>query len=39
MLTKHDKRKFLRPEVVAQLNSMLLRAKMVVEGSIIELIV
>ena len=35
MLTKHDKRKFLRPEIVAQLNSMLLRAKMVVEGSII----
>ena len=35
MLTKHDKRKFLQPEIVAQLNSMLLRAKMVVEGSII----
>ncbi len=35
MLTKHDKRKFLRPEIVAQLNSMILRAKMVVEGSII----
>jgi len=30
-----DSKKFLRPEIVAQLDSMLLRAKMVVEGSII----
>ena len=35
MLDQPDKRKFLQPEVVAQLNSMLLRAKMVVEGYII----
>ena len=35
MATKSNNRKFLQPEIVAQLDSMLLRAKMVVEGYII----
>lgn len=34
-MTKVDKRKFLQPEVVAKLNNMSLRARLVVEGYII----
>ena len=35
MAPKTDKRKYLQPETVAMLNSMALRARLVVEGYII----